>query len=115
MIELFLVTIFRIDSEIRIQDAISQEIDARVLKSFEVFDEAEKYLKDIKNSMLMINFPFAMIQKMKKEHLWQILDQKLYLLDEVYMKYERLDDLSILTLNTRKKLHDFDEIIELVM
>ncbi|PID81176.1 MAG: hypothetical protein CR995_00545 [Clostridiales bacterium] len=112
---MYLVTLFRIESELRIQDIITQEIDKRVLKSFDDFQSARAYLRDVKNAKLMYNFPFAIIQQMEKGSNWQVLDQKLFLLDEVNMNYDALDDLSILTRTTRKTLHDFSEKVELAM
>lgn len=112
---MYLVTLFRIESELKIQNITSQEIDKRVLKSFDDVQKANDYLAAIKNAKLMYNFPFAMIQKMKKKLKWQVLEQQLFLLDEVNMRYDALDDLSILTRATRKRLHDFNEDVELAM
>ncbi len=112
---MYLVTLFRIDSELKIQNITSQEIDKRVLKSFDDIKKANDYLAAIKNAKLMYNFPFAMIQRMEKKLKWQVLEQQLFLLDEVNMRYDALDDLSILTRATRKRLHDFSEDVELAM
>ncbi len=112
---MYLVTLFRIESELRFQNIITQEIDKRVLKSFDDFAAAKDYLFSIKNAKMMYNFPFAMIQKMEKRSNWCVLDQKLFLLDEVDMRYDALEDLSILTRTTRKILHDFNESVELAM
>ncbi len=110
---MYLVTIFRIDSEIKIQDVFSQDIEVRALKTFENYADAETYLFNIKNMALMRNFPFAIIQLFKKSNILQVVEQKLYMLDENNMKYNFFDDISILTLATRKKLHTFDEKVEL--
>ncbi len=112
---MYLVTLFRIDSELKIQNITTQEIDKHVLKSFDDYNAANDYLAAIKNAKMMYNFPFAMIQKMEKKHKWQVLDQQLFLLDEVNMCYQALNDLSILTRATRKRLHDFNESVELKM
>ncbi len=112
---MYLVTLFRIDSELTIQNVTTQEIDKRVLKSFDDYQSASDYLAAIKNAKMMYNFPFAIIQKMQKKLKWQVLDQQLFLLDEVNMRYDALDDLSILTRATRKRLHDFKDAVELAM
>ncbi len=112
---MYLVTLFRIESELRIQDIITQEIDKRVLKSFDDYQTAANYLHAVKNAKMMYNFPFAIIQRMEKNVAWQVLEQKLFLLDEVQMRYDALEDLSILTRTTRKTLHDFKEKVELAI
>lgn len=112
---MYLVTIFRIESEIRIHDAISQEVDVRVLKRFDDFAAAQTYLYGIKNSQMMYNFPFAAIQQIEKAQRLQVLDQKLYLFDEIFSNYQPFDDLNILTMSTRRKLHDFSESVEVIM
>ncbi len=112
---MYLVTLFRIDSELKIQNIVTQEIDKRVLKSFADYQSARDYLHDVRNAKLMYNFPFAIIQQMEKRNNWQVLDQKLFLLDEVNMCYDFLEDLSILTRTTRKTLHNFSEKVELMM
>ncbi len=112
---MYLVTLFRIESELKIQDIVTQEIDKRVLKSFDDYQSANDYLRAVKNAKMMYNFPFAIIQQMERGNSWQVLDQKLFLLDEVNMRYDFLEDLSILTRTTRKTLHDFNERVELAM
>ena len=110
----YLVTLFRIDSELHIQDAVSQEIDHRVVKRCEALNEALSYVSSIRNRMLMFNFPFAMVQHITKDECWEIQQQWLYNFDDVSAEYRSLKDLNCLTLATRRKLHDFEEEVRLV-
>ncbi len=110
----YLVTLFRIDSELRIQDAVSQEIDHRVVKRCEGLNEALSYVSSIRNRILMFNFPFAMVQHITKDECWEIQQQWLYNFDDVSAEYRSLNDLNCLTLATRRKLHDFEEEVRLV-
>jgi hypothetical protein len=110
---MYLVTLFRIDSEIRIHDAVSQEIDKRVLKTFDVYSDAREYVNQIKNRMLMHNFPFAIIQDIIIGNTIHIQKQHLYSLDAISCTYLPCDDISILSRSTRKKLHDFEDTVYL--
>lgn len=106
---MYLVTLFRIESEIRIQDAVSQEIDYRVVKSFDHVEAALKYVEEIRNRMLMFNFPFAMVQQFYRDEHLMIGSQWLFSYDEMQSSYKPHLNMDFLTLSTRRKLHDFDE------
>jgi hypothetical protein len=111
----YVVTLFKIISEIRIQDAVSQEIDKRVLKQFESAKEAHEYLHNIKNKMMMYNFPFAMIQEFELEDIFYITNQHLFLYDDDQARYLAVDGMAGLANQTRRKLHEFDKPVELNM
>ncbi|MCK8059669.1 MULTISPECIES: hypothetical protein [unclassified Fusibacter] len=111
----YVVTLFKIISEIRIQDMVSQEIDKRVLKQFESEKEAIDYLRGIKNQMMMYNFPFAMIQEFELEDIYYISNQVLYLFDDLRACYLPIDGMAGLSQSTRRKLHEFDTRVEFRM
>jgi len=90
-------------------DAVSQEIDKRVIKTFDTLDDANEYIKNIKNRVMMYNFPFAFIQEFTNTSPISVNRQYLYILDEEVHIYLAEDDLSMLTLSTRRKLHNFED------
>ena len=106
---MYLVTLFRIDNEVRFQDAVSQEIEHRVVKTCDHREAALSYVEDIRNRMLMFNFPFAMVQHFSREEELEIVEQLLFSYDETNSQYCLQEDMDFLTLATRRKLHDFDE------
>lgn len=112
---MYVVTLFRIDSEVRFQDAVSQDIDYRVVKTFDQRDAALKYVEEIRNRMLMFNFPFAMVQAFSRMERLEITEQVLFTYDELKAQYRPQSDMNFLTLSTRRKLHDFEEDVVLAV
>lgn len=112
---MYVVTLFRIDGEVRFQDAVAQEIDYRVVKTFDQREAAFKYVEEIRNRMLMFNFPFAMIQAFTRMERLEITEQVLFSYDELMAQYRQQGDMNFLTLSTRRKLHDFEEDVYLAV
>ena len=100
-----MVTLFRIISEIRFSDAISQEIDQRPLKHFDTFENAEVYLLTIKNRMLMYNFPFAVIQVFDVSQKESTPAQTVYHYNETLRTYQSINDILVIAPGTLRRLN----------
>jgi hypothetical protein len=105
-----MVSLFKIMSEIRFADAISQEIDQRPLKYFETFEEAEAYLLAIKNRMLMYNFPFAAIQVFDLDQQERPIKQCVYHYNETLKIYQPFEDPSVIAPGTLRRLNTLNEL-----
>lgn len=105
-----MVSLFKIISEIRFSDAISQEIDQRPLKYFEAFEEAEAYLLSIKNRMMMYNFPFAAIQIFDLERQETPIQQRVYHYNETLRMYQPFEDSSVIAPGTLRRLNTLNEL-----
>lgn len=110
---MYVVTLFRIESEVRFQDAVSQDIDYRVVKTFDHREAALQYVQEIRNRMLMFNFPFAMVQAFSRLEQLEITEQVLFSYDALVAQYCQQPDMAFLSLSTRRRLHDFDEDVVL--